>query len=143
MNTNKTRQSITQILQNLHMKQAYILSQFQSVLMLHAYTSSTDIYWRIPNTNWRAHLEQCHKNPDTLKGPGTMLNQSRHPRHIRGSVHLCKLNHSQNSGESSDHREKPFPPLRRTVTFLPIYLFWVTNCLRLVRTTFRFFFTKL
>ena len=44
--------------------------------MLHASTSSTDVYWRILNTNWQAHLEQCHRNPDTLKEPGAMLNQS-------------------------------------------------------------------
>ena len=23
--------------------------------------------------NWRAHLEQCHRNPDILTGPGTMV----------------------------------------------------------------------
>ena len=55
--------------------------------------------------NWWAHLEQCHRNPDTLKGPGAMLNQSRDPPHIRGSAHLCKLNYSQNGGELRLPRE--------------------------------------
>ena len=66
---------------------------------INAYTSSTDVYWRILDTNWWAHLGQCHRNPDTLKGPGTMLNQSRDPPHIWGSANLCKLNYRQNSGE--------------------------------------------
>ena len=65
------------------------------------------------------YLEQCHRNPDTLKGSGAMLNQSR-------------------TVESSDHREKPFPPLRQTMTFLPILFIYIS----LVRTTLRFFFTK-
>lgn len=38
--------------------------------MLHANTSKPNVYWRILNTNWWAHLKLCHKNPDTLKGPG-------------------------------------------------------------------------
>ena len=109
--------------------------------MLHAYTSTTDIYWRIPNTNWRAHLEQCHRNPNTLKGPGAMLNQP--VIHLTyGEVHTSASWITARTVESSDHREKPFPPLRQTMTFLPIYLFWVTNCLSLVRTTLRFFFTN-
>ena len=55
--------------------------------------------------NWWAHLEQCHRNPDTLKGPGAMLNQSRDPPHIRESAHLWKLNYSQNSGQLRPPRE--------------------------------------
>ena len=51
--------------------------------MLHANTSSPDIYWKTPDANWQAHLVQCHRNPDILKGPGTMLNQSRYPLHYR------------------------------------------------------------
>ena len=51
--------------------------------MLNANTSSPDVYWRIPNANWLAHLEECHKNPDTLKGPDAMLNQFPYPPHYR------------------------------------------------------------
>ena len=59
---------------------------------------SPDVYWRIPSADWRAHLELCNKNPDTLKGPDAMLNQSRDPTQVRTSAHLSKL-YSQNSGE--------------------------------------------
>ena len=71
--------------------------------------SSPDIYWRIPNANWWAHLEQCHRNPDTLKGPGTMLNQSRYPPHY-GEVRTSASWKTARTVESFDHREKYFSP---------------------------------
>ena len=70
------------------------------MLTLQALTHAED-----PNTNWRAHLEQCHRNLGTLTGPGVMLNQSRDPPHVRGSAHLCKLKNSQSSGELRPPRE--------------------------------------
>ena len=73
--------------------------------MLHANISSPDVCWRIPNTNWRAHLELCHRYPDTLKGPDTMLNQSRYPPQLWGNAHLCKLKTAR-TVESFNHREK-------------------------------------
>ena len=77
--------------------------------MLHANTSSPDVYWRIPNANWRAHLEQCHRNPDTLKGPDTMLNQSRYPPHY-GKVSTSASWKTARTVECFDHREKYFSP---------------------------------
>ena len=65
------------------------------------------VCWRIPNTNWRAHTELCHRNPDTFKRPGTMLNQSRYPSQLRGNAHLCKLKTTR-TVESFNHREKNF-----------------------------------
>ena len=37
--------------------------------------------------NWQTHLEQCHWNPDTLKGP-PVLNQSHDLNHLQGIAHL-------------------------------------------------------
>ena len=72
--------------------------------MLHANISSPDVCWRIPNTNWQAHLELCHRNPDTFERPDTMLNQSRYPSQLRGNAHLCKLKTAR-TVESFSHRE--------------------------------------
>ena len=69
-------------------------------------TLSPDVYWRIPNADWRAHLELCNKNLDTLKGPDAMQNQSRDPTQVRTSAHLSKL-YSQNSGASTTDRNIP------------------------------------
>ena len=75
--------------------------------MLHANTSSPDVYWRIPNANWWAHLEQCHMKPDTLQGPDTMLNQSRYPPHYE-EVRTSASWKTAKTVESFDHREKYF-----------------------------------
>ena len=70
--------------------------------------------WRIPSADWRVHLELCHRNPDTLKRPGAMLNQSRDPINygeVRTSASL-----TARTVESFDHQEKYFSPYRRTIT---------------------------
>ena len=70
--------------------------------------------WRIRNADWQVHLELCHRNPDTLKGPGAMLNQSRDPINY-GEVHTsARL--TARTVEKFDHHEKYFSPYRRTIT---------------------------
>ena len=98
---------------------------------------------KIPNTNWQAHLEQCYRSPDTLKGPGAMLNQSCDPLHIRGSVHFCKLKNSRNSGELRSPRE--ILPSIKTNYHVLICLqlhYWMTLILCYCVVFFDFFFEK-
>ena len=76
------------------------------------------VCWRIPNTNWRAHTELCHRNPDTFKRPGTMLNQSRYPSQLRGNAHLCKLKRQPEQWRASITERKTFSPFRQIITFL-------------------------
>ena len=86
----------------------HVLNRFKfchkSVLMLHT-DVSPDIYWRILNMNWQAHLEQCHRNPDNLKEPGTMLNLSHDLPHIQRKAHFCKLKTARTK-EKFNHQEK-------------------------------------
>ena len=85
------------------------------------------MYTENPNMNWRAHLEQCHRNPDTIKQPRVMLNHSCDPHHIQGSVHLCKLKNNQNSAELPPLRE--ILPSIKTNYHMLMYLqlhYWMT-----------------
>lgn len=59
----------------------------------------------ISNIDWRAHFEQCHRNPDTFKEARRNAEQSRDPRQLQRSAHLCKLNDYQNSGGLQPSRE--------------------------------------
>ena len=72
------------------------------MLMLHAYTSSTDLYWRIPDSNWQVHLEQCNRN----------LEKFHDPPQLRGNVNLSKLKTARNSVQK--HQEKYLSHHRRT-----------------------------
>ena len=77
--------------------------------------------WRILSADWRVHLELCHRNPNTLKGPGTMLNQSHHPINY-GEVRIS-ASLTARTVESFDHQEKYFSPYRRTIEFQQLRLF--------------------
>ena len=62
----------------------------------------------------RLEQELCHRNPDILKGPGAMLNQSRDPINygeVRTSASL-----TARTVESFDHQEKYFSLYRLTIT---------------------------
>ena len=92
------------------------------MLTLQAMTYTEDSEYKLA-----AHLEQCHRNPDTLKGSGTMLNQSCDPPHIQGIAHLCKLKRSQNSGQLRLLREI-MPSIKTNYHALTYLLFhyWIT-----------------
>ena len=103
-------------------------------------TSTIDVYWRIPSADWWVHSELYHRNPDTLKGPGAMLNQSRYSPQLRGSAHLCQLKTARTK-ESFDHQEKYFSPYRRTITsnldhgLDHGFMIWILHKLRVVLTS--------
>ena len=67
--------------------------------MVHANTSNSGVYLRILSTDWRVHLEQCYRNPDTLKRARLNAKPVRDPLQLRGSAQFCKLNDCQNNGE--------------------------------------------
>ena len=65
-------------------------------------------------------MELCQRNPDTLKGPAAMLNQSRDPINY-GEVRTPAFLIAR-TVESFDHQEKYFSPYRRTITSYFIYI---------------------